>query len=413
VARPVTFLPVSRALSFAIFLAVALAVLGGMHYYLWARLVRDPALVEPWRRGLTVLFVLLAASIPAGMFASRLLSRPLPKAVPMAVFAWMGVSFLLFSALLAVDLARWLATGASWLEAALRHRPEAPADPGRRLFVARAVAGGAVLAAGAASLQGLRSAAGPPEITEVPVELERLPRALSGLTIAQISDLHVGPTIGAREVRRVVEETNALRPDVVAVTGDLVDGTVAELREAVSELARLQARYGVYFVTGNHEYYTRDGVEAWLAELRRLGMRVLRNERVRVGDPGPGGASIDLAGLDDWRSRGMAAGHAPDLPAALAGRDPDRALVLLEHQPHGVPEAVRSGVELQLSGHTHGGQIFPFSLLVSAVYRYPKGLHRFEEEGRSGHVFVSRGTGFWGPPMRLLNPPEIAKIVLG
>ncbi len=411
-ARPVTFLTVSRALSFAIFLAVALAVLGGMHYYLWARLVRDPALVEPWRRGLTVLFVLLAASIPAGMFASRLLSRPLPKAVPMAVFAWMGVSFLLFSALLAVDLARWLATGASWLEAALRHRPEAPADPGRRLFVARAVAGGAALAAGAASLQGLRSATGAPEITEVPVELERLPRALSGLTIAQISDLHVGPTIGAKQVRRVVEETNALRPDVVAVTGDLVDGTVAELREAVSELARLEARYGVYFVTGNHEYYTRDTVEPWLVELRRLGMRVLRNERVPVGDAGPGGATIDLAGIDDWRSAGMAPGHAPDLPRALAGRDPDRSLVLLEHQPHGVPEAVRSGVELQLSGHTHGGQIFPFSLLVSAVYRYPKGLHRFEEDGRSGHVFVSRGTGFWGPPMRLLNPPEIAKIVL-
>jgi len=412
VARPVTFPAVSRALSFAVFLALALAVLGGMHYYLWARLVRDPALAEPWRRGLTVLFVLLAASIPAGLFTSRLLPRPLPKAVPMAVFAWMGVSFLLFCALLAVDLARWVATGASWIEAAMRHQPEAPADPERRLFVARAVAGGAALAAGAASLQGLRSAMGAPEITEVPVRLERLPRALSGLAIAHISDLHVGPTIGAREVRRVVDETNALRPDVVAVTGDLVDGTVAELREAVSEMARLQARYGVYFVTGNHEYYTRDGVEAWLAEIRRLGMCVLRNERVRVGDAAPGGASIDLAGLDDWRSRGMAAGHAPDLAAALAGRDPERSLVLLEHQPLGVPEAVRSGVELQLSGHTHGGQIFPFSLLVSAVYRYPKGLHRCEEDGRSGHVFVSRGTGFWGPPMRLLNPPEIAKIVL-
>ncbi len=402
----------SRALSFAIFLALMLAVLGGMHYYLWARLVRDPAFAEPWRRGLTVLVVALAASIPAGLFASRLLPHPLPRLVPMAIFAWMGVSFLLFSALLAVDLARWLATGASWLETAIRHQPEAPSDPGRRLFVARAVAGGAALAAGAASLQALRSATGAPEITEVPVRMERLPRALSGLTIAQISDLHVGPGIGARAVQRVVEETNALRPDVIAVTGDLVDGTVEELRDAISPLARLEARYGVYFVTGNHEYYTRDGVEAWLAELRRLGMRVLRNERVRVGDAGPGGASIDLAGLDDWRSRGMATGHAPDLPAALAGRDPDRSLVLLEHQPLGVPEAVRSGVELQLSGHTHGGQIFPFSLLVSAVYRYPKGLHRCEEDGRSGHVFVSRGTGFWGPPMRLLNPPEIAKIVL-
>ncbi|HET6923623.1 MAG TPA: metallophosphoesterase, partial [Anaeromyxobacteraceae bacterium] len=200
-------------------------------------------------------------------------------------------------------------------------------------------------------------------------------------------------------------------PDLVAITGDLVDGGVPELGAAVAELSRLRSRWGTFFVTGNHEYYS--GVEPWLAELRRLGVTVLRNQRVSVGDRDPGGASLDLAGIDDWRSRGLAPGHGPDLARALAGRDPARSLVLLAHQPHGVPEATRAGVELQLSGHTHGGQIFPFSLLVGLAYRYVKGLYRHEEGGAAGQVYVNRGTGYWGPPMRLLNAPEITRIVLG
>jgi predicted MPP superfamily phosphohydrolase len=211
-------------------------------------------------------------------------------------------------------------------------------------------------------------------------------------------------------VRRVVEQTNALRPDVVAITGDLVDGSVDDLGPLVSHLGDLRARHGVFFVTGNHEYYS--GVGEWVRELRRLGIRVLRNERVAIGDAGPGGATIDLAGVDDWSAARFGEGHGMDLGAALAGRDPDRSLVLLAHQPRGVDAAVRAGVELQVSGHTHGGQIFPFSLLVAAAYPYVRGLHVHEEGDRSGHIYVSRGTGYWGPPMRLGFPPEIARIVL-
>jgi uncharacterized protein len=387
-------------LSFAIFLLVALAVLGAMHGYLWLRLVRDPALPEPWRRLATVLLVLLALAVPAGMFALRRGAGWAARLLPVAAFTWLGVAFILCCAVAALDLARLAAQGLSVVADWLRPGPDAPADPARRLFVARAAAGGAVLAGGGAVAYAFRSATGPAEIHEVPVRLERLPPALSGLTIAQITDLHVGPTIRAREVRRVVEQTNALRPDVVAITGDLVDGSVSQLRAAVEGIAALKARHGVYFVTGNHEYYS--GVRPWLVELARLGIRVLRNERVRIGDAG---ASLDLAGIDDY-----AAGA--DLPAALAGRDPDRSLVLLAHQPRGIGAAVRSGVELQISGHTHGGQIFPFSLLVAATTPYVKGLHVHEEDGKAGQIFVSRGTGYWGPPLRLGSPPEIAKIVL-
>ncbi len=397
----------SRALSFATFLAVSLLLLGGMHWYLWARLVRDPALPDPWRRILGAAFLLLSLSLPLGMLALRLAPRPFDRLVPIAAFTWLGLAFVLFVAVLALDLAQLAAQGGALLADWVRTRPDPPDDPGRRIFVARALAGTAVAATAGASALAFRSATGPAEVNEVPIRIERLPPALSGLTIAQITDLHVGPTIGERHVRRIVDQVNALRADVVAVTGDLVDGTVRELGAAIAHLARLEARYGVFFVTGNHEYYS--GVEPWLAELRRLGIRVLRNERVAVGDPG---ASLDLAGVDDWSSRGFGNGHGLDLGRALAGRDPDGALVLLAHQPRGVGDAVSAGVELQISGHTHGGQIVPFNLLVRAVYPYVKGLHRHEEGGRSGQIFVSRGTGYWGPPMRLGAPPEIAKIVL-
>ncbi len=399
--------PVSRLLSFSIFLGVSVAVLGGMHGYLWVRLVRDPALPEPWRRVATVALVVLAFAVPLGLLALRFAPRPFAQALPVLAFTWLGLAFLLFCAVLVLDAVRLTAQGGAWLADWLRAQPDPPADPERRLLIARAVAGTAALAAAGASAFAFRSATGPAEVTEVPVRLERLPRALSGLTIAQITDLHVGPTIGEREVRRVVDQVNALRPDLVAVTGDLVDGSVAELGRAVAHIGRLEARHGVYFVTGNHEYYS--GVGEWLAELRRLGIRALRNERVVIGDAG---ASIDLAGVDDYGSRGMGGGHGVDLPRALAGRDPDRALVLLAHQPRGVGSAVRAGVELQISGHTHGGQIAPFNFVVGAVFPYLKGLYRHEEPGRTGQIFVSRGTGYWGPPLRLGSPPEIAKIVL-
>jgi len=395
-------------LSYAVFLLVSVSVLGGMHAYLWWRLIRDPRLPAPWGRIATLLLVLLALGVPAGLFMARSARGWVARVAPAAAAAWLGVAFILFSTVLALDLARLAGDGLAFVLDWLRTRPDPPSDPGRRLLLARALAGGAVAAAGGVTAFSLRSALGPAEIHEVPVKLGRLPPALSGLTIAQISDLHVGPALRDTAVRRVVEQTNALRPDLIAITGDLVDGSVPELGRAISHLAALRARYGVVFVTGNHEYYS--GVGPWLAELRRLGIRVLQNERVRIGD---GGASLDLAGVDDWREAlAWPGGYAGALGNALAGRDPDRCLVLLQHQPRGMEEAVLSGVELQLSGHTHGGQIFPFNFLVAAAYPYIAGLYRHHQAAQTGQIFVSRGTGFWGPPMRLGSPPEIAKIVL-
>jgi predicted MPP superfamily phosphohydrolase len=398
---------VSRTPSFLLFFAVAFAVLGGMHYYLWARIVRDTGL--PGRRVLLAVFALAAVAVPLAVLVSRRLSFRVTRGWFAALFTWLGAAFLLCAALLATDLARLLWAGLrTWL--ATSGPDLAPADPGRRAFVARTLAGGAVLAAGAATAAAIESAVGEPRVVEVPVRLARLPKALSGFTLAQLSDLHVGPTIREKHVKRVVDMTNALRPDAVVITGDLVDGTVSQLRAATEHLARLSAPHGVYFVTGNHDYYS--GARPWLAELRRYGVKTLGNGRVALGDRGPGGASFDLAGVNDWSvARGLD-GSWPALEEALEGRDPERSLVLLAHQPRGVAEAAAAGVELQLSGHTHGGQIFPWNLLVAAVYPFYKGLYRLERGGHTAQIYVSCGTGYWGPPMRLGAPAEVTKVIL-
>jgi predicted MPP superfamily phosphohydrolase len=259
------------------------------------------------------------------------------------------------------------------------------------------------LSAGLAAV-GIRAALGPISVRRVEVTLDRLHRTQDGVTVVQLTDLHIGPTIGRGDLEAIVTATNALEPDLVAITGDLVDGSVAELRDAVAPLADLKARHGTFFVTGNHEYFS--GAAQWVAEISRLGIRVLRNERVSIENKG---AAFDLAGVDDASaSRAGVPGHGEDLGRALAGRDPGRALVLLAHQPRTVLRAAALDVDLQLSGHTHGGQIWPFGALVRLQQHFLAGLHRH----RDTQIYVSRGTGYWGPPMRLAAPAEITQIVL-
>jgi predicted MPP superfamily phosphohydrolase len=212
--------------------------------------------------------------------------------------------------------------------------------------------------------------------------------------------VHVGPTLGREFIEELVARTNAENPDIVAITGDLVDGSVEQLREHVAPLAKLRAKHGVYFVTGNHEYYS--GVDEWIGELGRIGVKVLRNERVSLAD------GLDLAGVDDHSAKQMRDDHGPDLGRALAGRDTSRALVLLAHQPRAIHEAAKHGVDLQLSGHTHGGQIWPWNFMVRLQQPYVAGLVKHGDT----QLYVSSGTGYWGPPMRLGTTPEITKIVL-
>jgi predicted MPP superfamily phosphohydrolase len=378
---------VSRVLPFVLFLAIALTLVAGMHYYVWARLVRDPHLPPLAARIATVFIVGLGVSMPLALIASRLFRSASLRPALWVAFVWMGVGFLFVAFLGIADAGRLIATVVQRLRSSL------PADPAKRLFLARTLAasvGG--LVAGLSAL-GLKSALGAVQVKELEIRLRGLPRELAGFRLVQISDVHVGPLLRKDWVAQVVDRIRTLSPDLVAITGDLVDGSVAELREHVAPLARIQAKHGVFFTTGNHEYYS--GVEDWYAHLPTLGVRPLRNERVEVA---PG---LDLAGIEDPTG-------APNLSRALQGRDPSRALVLLAHQPRQFIEAARHGVGLTLSGHTHGGQIWPFSWLVALAQPYLAGLH---VRGES-QLYVSRGTGFWGPPMRVFAPAEITLLRL-
>ncbi len=380
--------------SFAVFFAVITLVVGGVHYYLWQRLVRAPDLGPPWGRVGTVAFVGLAALTPAGVALARYLDRPASRVVAGVAYGWLGVAILLFFLLGASEVVRVGVHGVSALAAR-------PMDADRRAFLSRGIAGTVSFAALALAGVGTASALGQVALRRVTVPLRRLPEALSGFRIVQLSDLHIGPTLGGAWLAEIVARVNAQEPDLVVITGDLVDGSVEALGREVAPLADLRAKHGVFFVTGNHEYYS--GADAWIEELARLGVRTLRNERVAVGE---GDAVFDLAGVDDWSAHGR--GHGADLAKALRGRDPARELVLLAHQPKQVIEAARHGVGLQLSGHTHGGQIFPWGFFVRLDQPYVAGLAQHE----GTHIYVSRGTGFWGPPMRVAAPAEIAVVEL-
>jgi len=251
---------------------------------------------------------------------------------------------------------------------------------------------------------GAYLANGAPAVRRVPITLAGLDPALEGLRIVTFSDGHLSALYGGRRFERLVEIVNAQRPDVVAIVGDLVDGELGELREEVAPLADLVSEQGVYFVTGNHEYFV--DTTAWLRHLPTLGVQVLRNERVPIVR---GGASVDLAGIDDRTaiSSGVP-GHGADLDAALDGRDDAVPLVLMAHQPVQVEQAAAAGVGLQLSGHTHGGQLWPFDYAVRLDQPAVQGLSRVGDT----QLYVTTGAGFWGPPMRIGARPEVAVVEL-
>jgi len=385
------------ALRIAIFLLVVTAVVGGGHLYLYRRLFRDTgASPRVARAGAVLLGFLGLLLLFARVVATRLHSGA-GDALALAAWCWMGLA--LYLGLVLAGSRLFLRLADAWR----RWQGHAPLAPERRAFLARvAVAGASAVATGVASY-GVWRAFQPPLLREVAVRLPGLPRSLDGFRLVQMSDLHIGDVLGRPFLEELVRRCNALRPDLVAVTGDLVDGSVEHLGPAVSALRELTSRHGTFFITGNHEYYSGD--REWAQALTDMGIQVLRNRYVTLGDAG---GRLDLVGVDDYGQRDVPNGRGYDLDQALSGRDPSRPAVLLAHQPRGVEEALARGIGLQLSGHTHGGQLFPITLLVDAAYRYSAGLYRVGE----GHVYVSRGTGFWGPPMRIGSPPEITAVTL-
>ncbi|MET9745371.1 metallophosphoesterase [Streptomyces ardesiacus] len=431
-----------------VFVLVALLMVGVLvtaNWYVWRRLFRDTTRAPgPVRRigaaviaggWLLAVGALVAERTGAPFWLQRVLAWP--------GFLWLALSIYLLLAVLAGEvvrplLRRFLERGAharrteeaaepSVSPAADTSRipagtappkaPEAPgtpqapeasggsgasapsplAVPSRRLFVSRVVAGAAAAAAVGTVGYGTYGVLSGPKVKRVTVPLAKLPRAAHGFRIAVVSDIHLGPVLGRGFAQKVVDTINSTQPDLIAVVGDLVDGSVKDLGPAAAPLAGLRARHGAYFVTGNHEYFS--GAEQWVAEVRRLGLLPLENARTEL-------PHFDLAGVNDVA--GEDEGQGPDYGRALGDRDRSRACVLLAHQPVQIHDAVDHGVDLQLSGHTHGGQLWPGNLIAGAANPTLAGLERYGDT----QLYVSRGAGAWGPPTRVGAPSDITVIEL-
>ncbi|MPZ41831.1 MAG: metallophosphoesterase [Betaproteobacteria bacterium] len=362
-----------------------------LHPYVSWRLLPDLLASNPVACAATALWLIVSVvATPLWPLARRIERQPLKDRLIFASMIAIGA----FSSLLALTIARDIALGVSGAigadaaTAALRY-------PGALVVL--------ILAA-IATLLGYANARMRARIRRVDVPIAGLPAALDGFSIVQITDLHVGASIKRRFLERVVDAANRLGADMIAITGDLADGSVRELAPHTEPLSKLSARHGTFFVTGNHEYYS--GVHDWVNEMRRLGLAVLLNEHiVLVHD----GASVVVAGVTDYSAGYFVPSHRSDPAAALAGAPTDAGVrVLLAHQPRSAFAAAPAGFHLQLSGHTHGGQIFPWKYLVRLQQPFTAGLHRVG----SLWVYVSRGTGYWGPPKRLGAPSEITYLRL-
>ncbi|MFV9635182.1 metallophosphoesterase [Mycobacterium neumannii] len=384
------------------FIVILGTVLALMHAYLWKRLIKDTTRPGRVRWILSAVFAGLAGLLLAALFLPRLTGPADAGWYTWPGYVWFGLAAYLLLTLLVLEpvrlvLRRWVRRAP-----AVTQEPEDPNGLSRRLFLARASA----VAAGAASVGlvgvGTATALGPPDLLRVPVRLRNLDPAFRGFRVAVVSDIHLGPLAGRAHTARIVDMINETAPDLVAIVGDVVDGSVAELGPAAAPLGDLTAREGSFFVTGNHEYFVDDTLE-WLREMQRLGIQPLRNENTTIRR---GGAVLNLAGVNDLAGERVSDG--PDFDRALAGVSADGPTVLLAHQPVLVEEAAARGVDLQLSGHTHGGQMWPFHYVVRAVQPSLAGLSTVEDT----QLYVTRGAGFWGPPVRIGAPPDITVLTL-
>lgn len=254
------------------------------------------------------------------------------------------------------------------------------------------------------TLAGFLNARRNPAIRDVQVPIQDLPTALEGFTIAQISDIHVGPTIKKKYLQAIVDQVNRVQADMVALTGDLVDGRLHWLQDHVEPLKDLRSRHGTYFVTGNHEYYS--GANDWIAHLQTLGLNVLINDHAVLEHDGD---ALVVAGVADYSAHLFDESHRSDPKAAVASA-PDHIAtrILLAHQPRSIFSALEAGYNLQLSGHTHGGQFLPWNWFVPLQQPFTAGLHWHE----SLWIYISRGTGYWGPPKRFGAPAEVTRLTL-
>ncbi|WP_371776541.1 metallophosphoesterase [Streptomyces sp. NBC_01438] len=432
-------------MGFVLLAVVALALLVAVHRYVWRRFVGDTTATGSRlrRAGTVAAYVLPLLSVGALVSGRSGVPFWLQQVLAWPGYLWLAALLYLTLALLVGEavrpllrrlLARRATTagagadpartpeteqtakaartpeteraGAAGSDTRTAAPPAPPAPPSsqaaaasasRRLFVARAVGGAAAVAGLGTVGYGTYGVLRGPRVKRVTIPLARLPRSAHGFRIAVVSDIHLGPILGRAHTQRIVDTVNRTQPDLIAVVGDLVDGSVADLGPAAEPLAGLRSRHGAFFVTGNHEYYS--GAAQWVDHVRELGMHPLENARVEID-------GFDLAGVNDIG--GESEGQGPDFGRALGDRDRSRAAVLMAHQPVLIDEAVAHGVDLQLSGHTHGGQLWPGNYIAELSNPTVAGLERYGDT----QLYVTRGAGAWGPPVRVGAPSDITVVEL-
>lgn len=370
----------------SIFVAVVTALLALLTVLLHRRLAVAPAWPSPVRRTIAVVLAVGWAAILAGFAIQGGVVDPRTT----RWLSWFGMTWLAFAWYLLIGV---LVLGIVSLATRL-------ARPSGRQSVLRVGTLLVVAAAVGTTAYGLHEASRP-TVTPVTITDADLPRELDGLRVALVADLHVGPIRDSGFTRQVVEQVNAERPDVVLLAGDLIDGKVAQVSDALAPLADLEAPLGVFAVSGNHEFLSQEA-DAWMDYWETLGIDVLRNENATITN---GSASIRMAGIHDETGRGP---DAPNIDAALAGVPADAFTLLAAHQPKAAESAQGLGVDLQLSGHTHGGQLWPFRYAVLLQQPVIDGLDAVGDVP----MLTSRGAGAWGPPVRVLAPPDVPIVTL-
>ncbi len=389
----------TKTLIFIVFFSVVTIIVLSIHYYLWLRLIKDTGLSGLYKNIGTYSLIVFAISLPIALLADRIL--PLKYSFPLLwlSYFWIGVMMLLFFLLFSMDMIKI----PIYIFQKLTMAGEEITNPGRREFVSGVLASAASTIVFISSGIGVKNYYSNAIVKKFNVSLKGLPEAFKGFKIVQISDLHLGQMMTKKTLEEIVDQVNRLKPDLIAITGDLADGPTGKLLSEADPLKNLKAEKGIYFVTGNHEYYS--GVEKWTLAIEKMGIKVLNNENIKIKRADD---YFYLAGVTDHEGKNFGKEHAADFKKAFSRLEHGKKKILLAHQPIAVQKASEYGTDLVLAGHTHGGQIWPFNYLVYLQQPYLKGFYDYN----GTKLYVNQGTGCWGPPLRLGSQNEITQIIL-
>ncbi len=397
-------------MKFILFFILFIVVVGLTAWYVTRQLLGPAKLNRPVRAIAVSAIVFIVLATPITVLFRNFGIENLAVDI-MAWFGYTGLGFLSFVLTLLVirDSIRLLSAAVRKIRKQLAHKaargtdsPE-KLDHDRRRFLLNSVNTGILAGAGVFTGYGVAEAKQIPDVKKVLIPIQDLPPDLEGFRIVQITDVHVSPTIKRVFVQGVVDVINTLSADMVALTGDLVDGSVKRLAYDVDPLKQIRSTHGNFFVTGNHEYYS--GALDWIEKVRTLGFTVLLNENNLITH---GQGRIVVAGVTDYRAGRFYRNHQSDPVKAMAGAPPAHVKILLAHQPKNIFDAAKAGFDLQISGHTHGGQFYPWNLFAGIAQPFVKGLHQYQDT----QIYISGGTGYWGPPVRLGSPSEITLLQL-